>query len=128
MSEPEATKLAESRPVADPGAEGADEKDGDGGADDAHDEHDLLHERVGGAQAVEGDGGADGDSLRGREEAGDDADGGEDGVEAVDAVDEQKRRGRGAARMKSLETRVVLTGQRSTKTPLMTPRRAMGSR
>ncbi len=55
-------------------------KEGDGGADDAHAEHDLLHEGVGGAQAVEGNGGADGDSLGGAEEAGDDADGGEDEV------------------------------------------------
>ena len=65
---------------------------GDGGADDAHAEHDLLHEGVCRAQAVEWDGGADGDSLRGAEEAGDDADGGEDGVEVPELVAKMSRR------------------------------------
>jgi hypothetical protein len=40
---------------------------------------------------MEGDGGADGDALGRTKEAGDDADGGQGGVEAVDIVDEEQK-------------------------------------
>ena len=72
-------------------AEVGDHVGGDRWADDAHSEHDLLHEGVGRAESVKGDGGADGDPLRGGEEAGDDGDGGEDGVEVPDAGGEDER-------------------------------------
>lgn len=76
--------------VADLFAEMRDDEGGGGAADDAHDEHDLLDERVGGAQTVERNGAADGYPLRRAEEARNDADGGEDGIEAVDVVDEDQ--------------------------------------
>ena len=46
-------------------AEVGDHERGDRWADDAHSEHDLLHEGVGGAEAVKGNGGADGDPCAG---------------------------------------------------------------
>ena len=101
-------------------------KAGDGGADDAHAEHDLLHEGVGGAETVEGDGGADGYALRGREEAGDDGDGGEDGVEVPDLGGEDEQQDEGGADGVAGD-HGGLGGQRSTKTPAMMPRTAMGS-
>ena len=76
--------------VADLFAEMRNDESGGGAADDAHDEHDLLDERVGGAQTVERNGAADGYSLCRAEEARNDADGGEDNIEAVDVVDEDQ--------------------------------------
>ena len=79
-------------PVAGVPAEEADQHACGGGADDAHHEHDLLHEGVGGAQTVEWDGVPDDDTLGRPEEAGDDADGGQDGVELPDlGGDEQEQ-------------------------------------
>ncbi len=78
--------------IATDGAEGGHHEGGYGWADDAHAEHDLLHECVGRAQAVEGDCGADGDSLGRAEEAGDDTDGRENRIEVPRLMgeDEQK--------------------------------------
>ena len=74
-----------------------DEQRGERRADDAHDEHDLLHEGLRGADAVERDGGTHGDLLRGAEDAGDDADGRERKIESPDAVaEDQKEAKRGA--------------------------------
>src|SRR5579862_149654 len=77
------------------GSEVGDHEGSDGGADDAHAEHDLLDEGVGGAEAVERDGGTDGDSLGRGEEAGDDADEGENGVEVPDLVGDEKEEAEG---------------------------------
>ena len=77
--------------VAGFGAEDTDDGDGDWSADDAENEHDLLHQRIGRAQAMEGDGGANRDALSGTEEAGDDADRGENRIEAVDVMDEEEQ-------------------------------------
>ncbi len=49
--------------VTDSHAEYGDDGDSDGAADDAHDEHHLLHQRIGGAQAVKGNRGAKCDAL-----------------------------------------------------------------
>ena len=81
--------------VATGGAEIGDHERCDGRADDAHSEHDLLDKRIGGAQAVKWDGGADGNSLSRAEEAGDDADGGEDRVEVPDLCGERGAGDRG---------------------------------
>jgi len=85
------------QPVADLRPKGGDEHSGGSRANDAHHEHDLLHERVGGAQAVEWDCFADDDALRGAEEAGDDADGGEDGVKLPDLRGDEQEQAEEAA-------------------------------
>jgi len=74
------------------GTEGRDHEGGDGRADDAHAKHDLLHKRVGRAQAVQRNGRTYSDSLGGCEEAGDDADSSEDRVKVpgLTGEDEQK--------------------------------------
>ncbi len=77
--------------IAADGSEVGDHEASEGGADDAHAEHDLLHECICGAEAVQWNGGADGDSLGRAEEAGDDADGGEDRVEVPDLRGEDEQ-------------------------------------
>jgi len=84
-------------PIADLGPEGCDQHSGGGGADDAHHEHDLLHERVGGAQAVEGYGFANDDALRRPEEAGNDADGSQDQIEVPDLRGDEQEQAQKAA-------------------------------
>jgi len=83
--------------VATSGSQVGDHECSDGGADDAHSEHDLLHQRVGRTQAMQGDGGADRNSLRRAEEAGDNADGGEDRVEVPDLMGHEEQEAKASA-------------------------------
>src|ERR1700733_2075723 len=77
------------------GSEVGDHEGGDGGADDAHSEHDLLDESVGRAKAVQRNGGSNGNALSGGEEARDYADGGEDGVVLPDLGGDEKQETKG---------------------------------
>ena len=104
MSVPEATKLRRVDAVAEPRSEVVDEHGRERAADDAHAHHHLLHERLRGALAVQRNGCANGDSLRGAEEAGDDADRREHDVEAPHAMNEEEAKAeRGAKEVRGDE-------------------------